>query len=351
MEHITYMRTHFAGLLKIDEAKLFELDQQFNKIGTDGIPTQTYTPRDLSLYRSKLGVYPANLKVHRQLFLNFKGGTGKTSISISYAYNLAERGYKVLMVDLDSQGHAAKCLGFEAEHFEKTLYDILIKKVPIQDVIMISPLQELHFIPSNLKMSTIDLALMPMHAREFRLQKAYESILDNYDFIIMDAPPSFGLLNLNALMATDDLLVPVLADFLSFHGLRLLFDTITGLQQDLQLTLDQVFIVLNNYNPTTRIAREAKEALEKHYPDFLLSTVVRQCTKFAQASSEGQPITAFDPQSKASDDISALIAEVFSRTHSCAVVASTQVPQQSENFPSMQELDSIPDTRLQAPSV
>lgn len=319
MEHIQYTRNRFAQILGIDDTRLAQIDTLLNRAGENGVPAQTYGSSDLSVYRAHIGIYPEkSAKVRNQLFLNFKGGTGKTSISISYAYNLAEKGYRILMIDLDSQGHAAKCLGFEAEEFEKTLYDVLIKKTPAEEAIIVSPLKELHFIPSNLRMSTIDLALMPMHAREFRLQKALEPVAHNYDFIIMDAPPSFGLLNLNALMAANDLFVPVLADFLSFHGLRLLFDTITGLEQDLQLTLDQVFIIINSFNPTTRIAREAREALEKHYPDFMLSTMIRQCTKFAQASSEGQPISAYDPSSKAADDIEALIAEVNTRTQAVA---------------------------------
>src|SRR5262249_19130031 len=121
----------------------------------------------------------------------------------------------------------------------------------------------------------------------------------------------FGLLNLNALMATHDLFVPVLPDFLSFHGLRLLFETVHDLEQDLEHVLDRVSIVINAYNPTTRIAREAKEALESHYGEYLARTVIRQCTKFAQASGEGCPIFAFDPSSKGAQDIQALIDEVL----------------------------------------
>ena len=314
MKNIVYPRNHFCSILQVEESALLEADKVNNRVENDK-PPQFYTTADLSAYRRFIAKEPPPVKQRKQLFLNFKGGTGKTSISVSYAYSLAEKGYKVLLVDLDSQGHAAKCLGFEAEDFEKTLYDVLIKKVHTSEVIIKSPLEQLHLLPSNLRMSTIDLSLMPMHAREFRLIKAFEQLSGKYDYIILDAPPSFGLLNLNALMAANDLFVPVLADFLSFHGLRLLFDTISGLEQDLQLSLDQVYILINNYNPTTRIAREARESLENHYTDYLLSTVIRQCTKLAQASSEGQPITAFDPFCKASEDIEEFVKEIFNRTN------------------------------------
>src|SRR5258705_8609451 len=111
----------------------------------------------------------------------------------------------------------------------------------------------------------------------------------------MDAWPAFGLLNLTALMASDDLLVPVLPDFLSFHGLKLLFETLGQLEDDLNHRLQQIRIVLNQYNPTTRIAREARAALESHYREFLADTVVRQCTQFARASRERLPITSHAP--------------------------------------------------------
>jgi len=171
----------------------------------------------------------------------------------------------------------------------------------------------LSLVPSNLAMSTIDLALMPLAGREFRLRKALEDVSERYDFVIMDAPPSFGLLNLNALMATDDLITPVLADFLSYDGLRLLFETVQGLEDDLSHRLEHIFVVVNAYNQSFKIAREALEALREHYADYLLATVVRQCTKFAQASSEGCPIFAFDPDSKGATDLEALLNEVLAR--------------------------------------
>jgi chromosome partitioning protein len=151
-----------------------------------------------------------------------------------------------------------------------------------------------------------------MAGREYKLRRALEEISGRYEFVVMDAPPSFGLLNLNALIAADDLLVPVLPDFLSFHGLKLLFETLGQLEDDLHHTLQRIVIVINQYSPTTRIARDAKQALEAHYREFLSETIVRQCTQFAQASSEGLPINAFAPLSRGAKDINSLIAEVMS---------------------------------------
>jgi chromosome partitioning protein len=264
--------------------------------------------------RQKLKRSPAPVAGPRvQLFLNFKGGTGKTSLSSSYAYRLAERGYRVLVVDLDSQGHASKCLGHQGGDATRTLFDVLVRKVPLAEVTVPSRMPNLSLVPANLAMSTIDLSLMPMAGREFRLKKALDEVLPAYDYVVLDAPPSFGLLNLNALMAAHDLIIPVLADFLSYDGLRLLFETVQGLETDLGHQLEHIFIVVNAYNQTFKIAREALEALKTHYADYLLKSVVRQCTKFAQASSEGCPIFGYDPESKGANDIEAMQTEVLGR--------------------------------------
>jgi len=311
VERISYTRGRFAELLGLTERQLGAAERKHHLPGRKA--GARYLPADLSRYRQALGVRPAPRPQRRQLFLNFKGGTGKTSLSSAYAYRLAELGHRVLLVDLDSQGHASKCLGLEAEQVETTLYDVLVKRVPVAQATQRLPLVELALLPSNLRMSTVELALMPLHAREFRLRASLDELEEPYEFVIMDAPPSFGLLNLNALLAAHDLVIPVLADFLSFHGLRLLFETIADLERDLELALQQVFVVINNFNPTTRIARQARAALEEHYKDYLLGTVVRQCTKFAQASSEGVPISAFLPGSKGAEDIDRLVAEILPR--------------------------------------
>ena len=273
-----------------------------------------YGPEVIAELREKLKKpAPAPRPARVQLFLNFKGGTGKTSLSTSYAYRLAERGYRVLVVDLDSQGHATKCLGHEAGQAQATLFDVLVRKTPISEVTVHTRMPNLDLVPANLAMSTIDLSLMPMAGREYRLAKALEAALPSYDFVVLDAPPSFGLLNLNALIAANDLIIPVLADFLSYDGLRLLFETVQGLETDLSHQLEHIFIVVNAFNQTFRIAREALDALKTHYAEYLLKSVVRQCTKFAQASSEGCPVFGYDPDSKGANDIEALQLEILGR--------------------------------------
>ena len=308
---IRYERRRFAKLLGVSDPQLAAADARPDLASLGGGPG-SYQMQHLSAYRRALNRHPRRHPLRRQLFLNFKGGTGKTSLSVAYAYRLAEMGHRVLLVDLDSQGHATQHLGFGAENVERTLFDTLVGGVPIDDVIVRTPLAEFDLLPANLRMTTIDISLMPMAGREYKLQRALARVSDRYEFVVMDAPPSFGLLNLNALIASDDLLVPVLPDFLSFHGLKLLFETLAQLEEDLDHRLQRIVIVLNHYNPTTRIAREAKGALEAHYREYLSDTIVRQCTQFAQASSEGLPVNAYAPSSKGAKDIDALIAEVIS---------------------------------------
>jgi chromosome partitioning protein len=303
MENIRYTAKRLAQVLGATEK------QVVSAMGRrDG-----FAPEDLARLRQKLNRSPAPFPRRIQLFLNFKGGTGKTSLSSSYAYRLAERGYRVLMIDLDSQGHATKCLGKEGSSFTRTLHDVMIRKVPIDDVTVATGMPGLSLVPANLAMSTIDLALMPLAGREFRLRNALQPVNGKYDFVVLDAPPSFGLLNLNALMAATDLIIPVLADFLSYDGLRLLFETIQGIEQDLSHQLEQIFVVVNAFNQTFKISREALSALRTHYADYILDTVVRQCTKFAQASSEGCPIFGYDPDSKGAADIEAVQTEILGR--------------------------------------
>lgn len=301
MDAISYTPRRAAQLLKVEPRDL-----------TAVLRKDSYSALDLLALRQQMKRMPPELGPRRQLFLNFKGGTGKTSLSTSYAFRMAEMGYRVLLLDLDSQGHATKCLGLDGESFEKTLLDVLVKRTPISQVLVQSGMPQLDLVPSNLTMSTVDLALMPLAGREFKLKNALKEVEGDYDLTVLDAPPSFGLLNLNALMAADDLIVPVLADFLSFHGLKLLFETVQGLEEDLGHHLDHVFIVINAFNATFKLAKEAQEALQEHYGDYLCKTVVRQCTKFAQASSEGLPVFAADPESKGAQDIQTLIDEIVS---------------------------------------
>jgi chromosome partitioning protein len=249
--------------------------------------------------------------MRKQLFLNFKGGTGKSSLSASYGFRLAQMGARTLMIDLDPQGHLTQCLGLTNQQFPKTLFNALIEKEEVEKIIVKTDLPTLDVIPSNLNLSPVELSLFSMNSREFRLRRLINSIEKNYELIVMDASPSIGLLNLNAILASNDLLIPVLADFLSYHGLKILFETLSTIEEDFSFVFENIFIFLNRYNESHRICKRSKKALETHYSKYLLETVIRQDTKIAEATSQGTPIFLFAQSSKGAADIQSLIDEIF----------------------------------------
>ncbi|MDO9124888.1 MAG: ParA family protein, partial [Deltaproteobacteria bacterium] len=270
-----------------------------------------YKPEDVVKYRNYLSIPSPIPSVRKQLFLNFKGGTGKSSLSASYGFRLAQMGFRVLLIDLDPQGHLTQCLGVNNEQYPKTLYNALVEKEEVEKVIIKTDLPTLDIIPSNLNLSPVELSLFSMNSREFRLKRLIGSMEKSYDVIVMDASPSIGLLNLNAILASNELLIPVLADFLSYHGLKILFETLSTIEEDFSFVFENIFIFLNRYNESHRICRRSKKALETHYKKYLLNTVIRQDTKIAEATSQGTPIFLFARSSKGAEDIQNLIGEIF----------------------------------------
>ncbi|HOJ14558.1 MAG TPA: AAA family ATPase [Deltaproteobacteria bacterium] len=312
MEQPVYTAKDFATLLGITKPQLLKMENE----GILPAPrtengVRVYYPHDIPLYLRLLGKPQLVSSKRRQIFLNFKGGTGKTSISAFYAYRLACLGMKVLLVDLDPQGHLTQCLGIDHESFEATLYNVLIERTDIRDVIMPTRMENLKLVPANLDLSPVELALTSMNAREQRLRKALAPIQDEYDVIVMDASPSIGLLNLNGILASNDLFVPVLADFLSYHGLKILFETLATIEEDFDFIFENIYIFLNNYNASHNICQRAKEALQTHYDGYLMKTIIRQDIKIAEAASVGMPIHQYAPKNRGSVDLNEFIKEVF----------------------------------------
>jgi len=312
MEQTVYTAKEFATLLGISKPALLKMETA----GTlpqpqhvEGI--RVYYPHDIPSYLKSLGKPPLVTSKRRQIFLNFKGGTGKTSSSAFYAFRLAQLGMQVLLMDLDPQGHLTQCLGIDHDSIENTLYSVLIEKTDIHDIIINTKMKNLKLIPANLDLSPVELALTSMNAREQRLRKSITAIQDDYDVIIMDASPSIGLLNLNGILACNDLFVPVLADFLSYHGLKILFETLATIEEDFEFIFENIYIFLNNYNASHNICQRAKEALETHYSGYLMKTLIRQDIKIAEAASVGIPITQYAPKNRGSVDLNDFIREVF----------------------------------------
>ncbi len=246
----------------------------------------------------------------KQLFLNYKGGTGKTSISAAYGHYLATVGKKVLMVDLDAQAHLTACLNQERTSRDKSLYSVIVNNDAIGGIIVPTSLPRMKLVPSTLSLSALEQPLFNMPLREFQLRKALKSVERDYDFIIIDSSPSINLLSLNAIIASDEILVPLLADFLSFHGLKLLLETLASIERDFQFYLGRVHIFLNRYNSAYPICAESKEAIHKFYPQYSLKTVINESHEIIDASSVGKSIFEVSPDSQAARDIKELVREV-----------------------------------------
>jgi len=310
---IVYSPMAFAKLLGISKQDLLEKEARgvLPPPKRDSSQERYYKPEDVSKYRNYLGFPPPIKPIRKQLFLNFKGGTGKSTISASYGFRLAQMGVRTLLVDLDPQGHLTQCLGVNSQQFPKTLFSALIEKEEMEKIIVKTDLPTLDIIPSNLNLSPVELSLFSMNSREFRLKRLIDSVEKHYELIVMDASPSIGLLNLNAILASNDLIIPVLADFLSYHGLKILFETLSTIEEDFSFVFENIFIFLNRYNESHRICKRSKKALETHYGKYLLDTVIRQDTKIAEATSQGTPIFLFAQSSKGAVDVQSLIDEIL----------------------------------------
>ena len=310
---MVYSPMAFAKILGVSKHELIEREAKgtLPQAKRNSNKERYYKPEDVSKYRTYLG-FPSLIKsIRKQLFLNFKGGTGKSTISASYGFRLAQLGVRTLLMDLDPQGHLTQCLGLAGQQFSKTVFNALIEKEEIEKIIVKTDLPTLDIIPSNLNLSPVELSLFSMNSREFRLRRLLSSVEKNYELIVMDASPSIGLLNLNAILASNDLIIPVLADFLSYHGLKILFETLSTIEEDFSFVFENIFIFLNRYNESHRICRRSKKALETHYEKYLTNTVIRQDTKIAEATSQGTPIFLFAQSSKGAADIQSLIDEIL----------------------------------------
>ncbi len=316
MKDGTYTIGEFAQFLGVSKAAIYRWEKEgrlpeAKRQKRGQTDYRYYTTDDIHEARNILRLPPLIENPRKQLFLNFKGGTGKSVISANYGYRIAQYGVRVLMVDLDPQGHLTKCLSYNSGDFRKTLFDVIINKEPLQSAIISTSLSTMDLVPASLELSPIELALTPLHAREYKLRRALDSVKNLYDLMILDAPPNIGLLNLNAILAVDDLFIPVLADFLSYDGLKILFETLTSIEDDFSYSLENIYILLNKFNPSHKICLRSQEALKQHYSQYLLETVIRQNTTLSDATAQQKSIFAYAPSSRAAVDIDKLVNKVF----------------------------------------
>ncbi|MGR3319654.1 MAG: ParA family protein [Candidatus Anammoxibacter sp.] len=277
-------------------------------------PEDSETRENIRLLEWKLSTIVPDIKalgLRKQLFLHFKGGTGKTCLSVSYGYKLAELGFRVLMIDADPLGHLTEFFKIENLEVKDSLFDVLINGKDITKAITKTKIKNLDVVPSDMSLSAIELPLSSMELPGERLRMALRSVTGSYDFILIDSAPNIGFLSLNAILAVDDLLIPVLADYQSYHGLKTLFEIIASAENDFLFGFDNICVVMNRFNEFQQVCFNAKKALETHYGDYLLKSVIRESSDIANAVSIGKTVFEFNKISKGSEDILKFIFEVL----------------------------------------
>ena len=242
---------------------------------------------------------------------NQKGGVGKTTTSINLAAAMAEVGNRVLVVDLDPQGNASTGLGIDIRALGTTVYDVLLHEAPAEDSIEPTSIKNLFVLPANIDLAGSEIELVSVFSRESRLKRSLDPIAEDFDIIVIDCPPSLGLLTINAFVAASEVLVPIQCEYYALEGLTQLFRNVRLVKSNLNPILEVKHIVLTMYDARTKLAEQVAADVRAHYPEIVCKTIIPRNVRLSEAPSYGQPITAFDPLSRGSVAYKELAREVL----------------------------------------
>lgn len=229
---------------------------------------------------------------------NQKGGVGKTTTAVNLGAAAAEMGHRVLIIDLDPQGNASTGLGINPRTLESSMYDVLLHDVPMDDAIEAAAVRNLFLAPANLDLAGAEIELVPAFSREMRLKNAIAKIADDYDLVLIDCPPSLGLLTVNALAAANEVLVPIQCEYYALEGLGQLLRNVDLVQRNLNSDLHLSHIVLVMFDARTNLASQVATEVREHFGDLVCKTVIPRTVRLSEAPSFGQPITVFDTASR-----------------------------------------------------
>ena len=228
---------------------------------------------------------------------NQKGGVGKTTTAVNLGAYLAASGKKLLLVDIDPQGNATSSLGIDKRALSRSVYDVLIDEIPLLQVVMLTHRLGLDLVPSSPGLAGAEVEMVSFISREFRLRKALAPVRDKYDWILIDCPPSLGLLTINALTAADEVLIPVQCEFLPLEGLTQLQHTINLVRDNLNHKLGVRGVVLTMYDTRTNLAQQVVDEVRKFYGGRVFSTIIPRNVRLSEAPSYGEPIIDYAPGS------------------------------------------------------
>lgn len=247
------------------------------------------------------------------VFTNQKGGVGKTTTAVNLSAALAHYGKEILLLDIDPQGNSTSGVGLDKKNIDNCMYDALINQVPLNEIIQDTMLDGLKVAPATIDLAGAEIELVPTISREVKLRNLLTEQYDQFDYVLIDCPPSLGLLTVNALTAADTTLIPIQCEYYALEGLGQLLNTIKLVQNHLNTALVIEGVLLTMYDPRTNLSAQVTEEVRAYFGEKVYDTVIPRNVRLSEAPSHGKPILLYDKNSKGSQVYLGLAKEVISR--------------------------------------
>ncbi len=242
---------------------------------------------------------------------NQKGGVGKTTTAVNLGACLAELGKRVLLIDIDPQGNTTSGVGINKADVRYCIYDVLINDVTSTDAVLPTKIGKLDIVPATIQLAGAEIELVPTISREVRLRRAIATLRPNYDYILIDCPPSLGLLTINALTSADSVVIPIQCEYYALEGLSQLLSTIRLVQKHLNTTLEIEGVVLTMLDARTNLGIQVIEDVKKYFREKVYQTIIPRSVRLSEAPSHGKPIILYDPRSRGAEVYLDLAREVI----------------------------------------